>query len=79
MARHVVGPIVKYNDEFFDWLRPQILMIDDYAYVNLEFWGDPDLVLPEGFQWGNLGKKDILLFIFFCGFLGYKIFFVFSI
>jgi hypothetical protein len=31
MARHVAGPIVKYNDVFFDWLRPQLLMIDDYA------------------------------------------------
>jgi hypothetical protein len=65
MARHVAGPIVKYNDAFFDWLRPQILMIDDYAYVGLDFRGDPNLVLPEGFQWGNLGKKDILFFIVF--------------
>jgi hypothetical protein len=22
MARHVAGPIIKYNDSFFDWLRP---------------------------------------------------------
>jgi hypothetical protein len=65
MARHVVGPIVKYNDAFFDWLRPRILMIDDYAYVDLDFRGDPDLVLPEGFQWENRGKKDILFFIVF--------------
>jgi hypothetical protein len=35
MAWHVAGPIIKYNDAFFDWLRPQILMIDDYAYVGL--------------------------------------------
>jgi hypothetical protein len=27
MTRHVAGPIIKYNDAFFDWLRPQILMI----------------------------------------------------
>ena len=65
MVWHVVDPIVKYNDTFFDWLRPQILMIDDYVYVILDFWGDPDLVLPEGFQWGNLGKKYILFFIVF--------------
>jgi hypothetical protein len=37
MARHVAGPIIKYNDSFFDWLRPQMLMIDDYAYVGLDF------------------------------------------
>jgi hypothetical protein len=33
----------------FDWLKPQILMVDDYAYVGLDFRGDPNLVLPEGF------------------------------
>ena len=62
MARHVAGPIIKYNDAFFDWLRPQILMIDDYAYVGLDFRGDPDLVLPEGSQWWNIGKKYFLFF-----------------
>jgi hypothetical protein len=71
MAQNVEGPIIKYNDAFFDWLRPQILMIDDYAYADLEFRGDPDLALPEGFQLGDIGKKDFLFFIVFCGFLGY--------
>jgi hypothetical protein len=33
MARHVAGPIVKYDDIFFDWLQTQMLMVDDYAYV----------------------------------------------
>ena len=61
----MAGPIIKYNDAFFDWLRPQILMIDDYVYAGLEFRGDLDLVLPEGFHWGYLGKKDIFLFIMF--------------
>jgi hypothetical protein len=60
MARHIAGPIIKYNDEFFDWLRPQILMIDNYAYAGLDFKGDPDLVLPEGFQWGYLSKRNVL-------------------
>jgi hypothetical protein len=57
MAQHVAGPIIKYDDTFFDWLRPQMLMVDDYAYAGLDFRGDPDLVLPEGAQWGELGKK----------------------
>ena len=34
-----------------------MLMVDDYAYAGLDFRGDPDLVLPEGAQWGELGKK----------------------
>ena len=37
ITRHVAGPMIKYNDSFFDWLRPQMLMIDDYAYVGLVF------------------------------------------
>jgi hypothetical protein len=57
MAQHVAGPIVKYDDIFFDWLRNQMLMVDDYAYVWLDFRGDPDLALPEDAQWGDLGKK----------------------
>jgi hypothetical protein len=71
MEWHVAILIIKYNDAFFDWLRPQILMIDDYAYVGLDFRGDPDLVLPEVFHWGDLGKKYILLFIMFLWFLEY--------
>jgi hypothetical protein len=61
MAQLVTSPIVRYNDVFFDWLRSQMLMVDDYAYAGLDFKGDPDLVLPEGSQWGNLGKKYILI------------------
>ena len=57
MARHVAGPIIKYNDSFFELLRPQMLMIDDYVYASLDFQGDPDLALLEDAQWGDLGKK----------------------
>ena len=57
MACHVAGPIVRYDDTFFDWLRGQVLMIEDYAYAGLDFHGDPDLALLEDAQWGNLGKK----------------------
>jgi hypothetical protein len=60
MAQHVTGPIVRYNDVLFDWLMHQMLMVDDYTYVDLDFRGDIDLVLPEGSQWGNLGKNYIL-------------------
>jgi hypothetical protein len=37
MARHVIGPIIRYNDVFFDWLRTHMLMVDNYAYVDLDF------------------------------------------
>jgi hypothetical protein len=60
MARHVIDPIVKYNDVLFDWLRTHMLMVDDYAYANVDFRGDPNLVLSEGSQWEDIGKKYIL-------------------
>jgi hypothetical protein len=63
MARHVAGPIVKYDDIFFDWLQNQMLMVDDYAYVGLDFRGYPDLALLEDAQWGDLGKKYTNFFL----------------
>ena len=42
---------------FFYWLQGQVVMVEDYAYAGLDFRGDPDLVLPEDAQWGNIGKK----------------------
>ena len=39
---------VKFDDPFFRWLRDQILMVGDYAYVGTKFSGDPDLPLPPG-------------------------------
>jgi hypothetical protein len=57
MARHVARPIIRYDDMLFDWLQPQMLMVDDYAYVGLDLRGDTDLALPKDAQWGDLGKK----------------------
>ena len=57
MAQHVAGPIIKYDDTFFEWIQQQMLMVDDYDYAGLDFRGDPDLVLLEDAQWGELGKK----------------------
>jgi hypothetical protein len=76
MARHVTGPIVRYDDRFFDWLQGQVLMIEDYVYVGLDFRGDPDLSLPEDAQWGDIGKKytNFYLFICFCIFIILNVF-----
>jgi hypothetical protein len=64
MAQHVAGLIIKYDDTFFDWLQPKLLMVDDYAYADLYFRGDLDLVLPEDAQWGDLGKNCTHFFSF---------------
>ena len=33
-------------------------MIEDYAYAGIDFTGDPDLPLPLGEQWGDIGEKQ---------------------
>ena len=48
---------VKFEAAFFCQLRDQILMIEDYAYAGKDFRGDPDLPLPPGAQWGDIGKN----------------------
>ena len=59
MARTGVGRgRVKFGDSFFIWLRDHILMVEDYAYAGTDFTGDPDLPLPPGRQWGDIGKKQ---------------------
>ena len=37
---------VKFSDPFFQWLRDQLLMVEDYAYAGTDFSDDPDLSLP---------------------------------
>ena len=71
MARTRVGRgRVNFGDTFFRWLWDQMLMVEDYAYVGMEFTGDPDLPLPPGGQWGDVSKKQETLkwtmFLFFC-------------
>ena len=49
-------------------------MVKDYAYAGTDFRGDPDLPLPPGRQWGDMGKKqnpkmDICVFLSFNVFL----------
>ena len=56
MSLHDCGGIVMtYIMPFFCWLKDQILMVEDYAYVGTDFCGDTYLVLLEGEH--DLGKK----------------------
>ena len=59
MARIGVGRgKVKFADPFFRWLRDQLLMVENYAYMGSDFRSDPDLPLPPSAQWGDTGKKQ---------------------
>ena len=48
---------MKFDDPFFRWIQDQILMVEDYAYAGMDFIRDPDLRIPLGGQWGDIGKK----------------------
>ena len=58
-------PIVKYDDVLFQWMRNQLIMVEDYAYTRTNFCEDPNLSLPEGSQWGDIGKKENFHYMMF--------------
>ena len=47
-----------YPAEFFSWWRRQIVTIDDYPYAGIDFWGDPDMPLPPGSTYGDIGNES---------------------
>jgi hypothetical protein len=68
MERYCGVPTITYGPTFFQRLRDQLIMIEDYAYDGADFYGDLDLALPEGAHWGDIGKKLIFHYIYFLAF-----------
>ena len=60
------GPKVTCRSTFFCWLRIQLLMVEDYAYVRIDFREDPDLPIQYGDEWDDQGKKETIIHVFFC-------------
>ena len=46
-----------YPVDFFPWWRRQIVAIDDYPYAGIDFLGDPDMPLPPGLAYGDIGNE----------------------
>ena len=65
MSRHAGQSTVVFSTAFFSWFRWHIITMNDYAYAGVDFRGDPDLVLPEGAQWGAIGKNFLTMFLIF--------------
>jgi hypothetical protein len=53
-----------YNDEFFFWWRRQVIAMDDYPYAGIDYRGDPDMPLPPGSAYGDIGMKNFFFYIF---------------
>ena len=45
-----------YDDDFYIWWERQLLALEQFPYAGMDFRGDPDLVLPPGGIWGEMGK-----------------------
>ena len=46
MGRHAGQSTIVFSTAFFTQFRRQIIAIDEYAYVGVDFRGDPDSALP---------------------------------
>ena len=46
-----------YDDDFYFWLEWQLPALEQFPYAGMDFRGDPDLVLPLGGAWGEIGKS----------------------
>ena len=47
-----------YLADFFPWWQQQILAINDYPYAGIYFRGDPNMPLPPGSAYGDIGNKS---------------------
>ena len=68
MCRLGVGRVANpYPAKFFPWWQRQIVAIDDCPYAGIDFWGDPDMLLPPGSAYGDIGNESrpSLFFKFF--------------
>ena len=61
-----------YNDDFYIWWERQLLALENFLYVGMDFRGDPDLVLPLGGAWGELGNFYFFIFNILNFFMNFK-------
>ena len=47
-----------YPEEFFPWWQRHIIAIDDYPYAGIDFYDGPDMPLPPGAAYGDLGNES---------------------
>ena len=64
-----------YPMDFFSCWRRKIIAIDDYPYAGIDFHGDPNMPLPTGEAYGDIGKESQTLFLSFDLFNFFCIFF----
>ena len=68
-----------YTVDFFPWWQRQIISIDDYPYVGIDFQGDPDMPLPPGTSYGDISNKSQTLFLKFFELLNFLCFLIYRL
>lgn len=61
-------PRSTWDDKFFQWWEEKVIAVEDYPYAGMDFCGDPDLVLPPGAAWGEIGENAIFDYMIFGSF-----------
>ena len=54
-----------YLADFFPCWWRHIIAIDDHPYAGIDFQGDPDMPLPPGATYGDIGNESQTLFLKF--------------
>jgi hypothetical protein len=58
-----------YNEDFFYWCQRQVIALDDYPYAGIDFRGDPNMPLPLGTTYGDIGMSNVFKYFIFFVFL----------
>lgn len=56
----VLSTMIGYN--FFLWWEQQVIVIQDYPYVGMDFKVDPHLLHPPDDAWGAIDKNIFMFF-----------------
>jgi hypothetical protein len=69
----------RFTGDFFAWLRRQVLWIEEFPYADVDFRRSMDLILPDGEDWDESGKRPsyILSPVSFCVFCVFYILYFF--
>jgi hypothetical protein len=57
-----------YNEDFLYWWQRQVISLDDYPYAGIDFRGDPDMPLPLGSTYGDIGMSNVFKYFIFLSF-----------
>jgi hypothetical protein len=58
-----------YNEDLFYWWQLHVISLYDYSYAAIDFRGDPNMPLPLGTAYGDIGMSNVFKYFIFFVFL----------